>query len=159
MPSAPKKKKGGAKPVAKKTAAKKPAHKPVARPAAKIPVKLSAKTPLPSPGRAVAVPPAKIAPGAASRTIPLPGAPIPGKPGMPGVAGDGARPGDGSGVLDDGLTGTLAAGRAAGLWAGFFAAVFFATGFAPPFFFFGALGIGSFALSLGVSVHANSRAV
>ena len=109
MPSAPKKKKGGAKPVAKKTAARKPVAKPAARPAAKPAARPAARTPHPAPGRAVAAPPAKIAPGAATRTIPLPGgkgaapqgrplpskpgAPAPGKAGVAAVPGDGGRPG------------------------------------------------------------------
>jgi hypothetical protein len=112
MPSAAKKKKKktaataarARKPAPKKPAARKPAPAKPARPPAKA-AKAAA------PAKAVATAPAKIAPGSASRNIPLPGkgaapaagaqkplasrpgAPVPGRPGVAAAPADGGRPG------------------------------------------------------------------
>jgi hypothetical protein len=94
MASAAKKKKS--KPVAKK----KPAHpaKPVARkPAAAAPARKAGK-PAPAAAPPVLAPPAKIAPGAASRNIPLPGkgAAAPGKAAAAPTKGGAPAPGKGA---------------------------------------------------------------
>jgi hypothetical protein len=115
MPSAAKKK---TKPAAAKKKDVRPGKPAARKPAAAAPARTPVKgKPAPAPNKPVATPPAKIAPGAASRNIPLPGkgtamaAPIPGKamavagkvgavpgkvaavPGKPSGVAEGIRPG------------------------------------------------------------------